>query len=123
MFERVSSEAGRVRLHLRGGLDGEQTEAMQASLHALALGEARDVIIDLSNVTFIDGSGVGAIAYLYKRLTARGCRLRVVGVFGQPLATLRHLGLARLLGLDEPLRRTPLSSFPSFVWGPALVRD
>lgn len=116
MFERIHSEEGLVRLHLRGGLDGDASRAMRDGLAALAAVEAREVVIDFSNVTFIDGSGLGAISILFKRLTARGRRLTVSGVSGQPLAMLRHLGLAGLLGLDGEGHRSSFLSLPGMAW-------
>jgi anti-anti-sigma factor len=115
MFERIQSEPGRVRLHLRGGLDGESSRALRDGLCALTTVEAREVVIDLSNVTYLDGSGVGALSFLFKRLTARGRRLTISGVAGQPLAMLRQLGLDGLLGLDrEPRRR--VFALRGFAW-------
>ena len=116
MFERIHSEPGMVRLHLRGGLDSEASRTIGDSLAALAAVEAREVVIDLSHVTFIDGSGLGALSFLFKRLTARGRRLRLAGVSGQPLAMLRHLGLARSFGVDIGAGRRTILSRPSFAW-------
>ena len=116
MFDRIQSEPGRVLLRLRGGLDSEAGEALRDSLVALAAVEVRDVMIDLSDVTFIDGSGVGALSFLFKRLAARGRRLRLVGVTGQPLTTLRSLGLARALGIDDGRARRTLFSLVRPIW-------
>lgn len=116
MFERIHTEAGQVRLHLCGGLDGEGAEQMREGIAVLAAAEAREIVIDLSNVTYIDGSGLGVLSYLFKRLTARGRRLSVVGVSGQPLAMLRHLGLAKLLGLDEKASRRPFAGLAGLAW-------
>ena len=116
MFERIQSEPGLVRLHLKGGLDSEASRTMRDSLVALAAVEARDVVIDLSHVTFIDGSGVGALSFLFKRLTARGRRLSLTGVSGQPLAMLRHLGLAKTLGVKEQGARRSFFSIPGIAW-------
>jgi hypothetical protein len=58
---------------------------------------------------------VGAISFLFKRLAARGRRLTLAGVGGQPLAMLRHLGLARALGLEEERKRFFLA-LPGLVW-------
>lgn len=116
MFERIQSEPGLVRLHLKGGLDSEASRTMRDSLVALAAVEARDVVIDLSHVTFIDGSGVGALSFLFKRLTARGRRLSLTGVSGQPLAMLRHLGLAKTLGVKAQGARRSFFSIPGIAW-------
>lgn len=116
MFERIQSEPGRVLLHLRGGLDGPGSREMGDSLAALVSVEAREVVIDFSAVPFMDGSGVGAIAFLFKRLAARGRRLTLRGVGGQPLAMFRHLGLAGPLGIDGAQGKRSLLSFGRFAW-------
>jgi len=116
MFERIQSEPGLVRLHLRGGLDGEASRGMRDSLVALAAVEGKDVVIDLSHVTFIDGSGVGALAFLFKRLASRGRRLALAGVSGQPLAMLRHLGLAKTLDIKDSGSRRSFFSIPGIAW-------
>lgn len=116
MFERIQSEPGLVRLHLRGGLDTDASRGLRDSLVALAAVEARNVVIDLSNVTFIDGSGLGALSFLFKRLTARGRRMTLAGVSGQPLAMLRHLGLAKTFGVKEAGARRSFFSMPGMVW-------
>jgi anti-sigma B factor antagonist len=55
-----------------------------------------DISVDFSATTFMDPSGVGAIAYLFKRLRARGFNLSLLGLQGQPLMLLRKLGLTSL---------------------------
>ncbi len=61
------------------------------------LARNKNVSLDLSATTFIDPSGIGAVAFLYKRLLARGLRLSLVGVHGQPLQVLSKLRLLSLL--------------------------
>lgn len=68
------------------------------------------VVLDLRGVTFMDGAGLGALAFLAKRL---GERVQIEGAAGQPLALLRHLGLDRVFGLPAP-RRAPA---PALAWG------
>ncbi len=56
-----------------------------------------DVIIDLSEVEFIDGSGIGALAFIYKRLRSVGCDVKLINVRDRPLSVLKRLGLTNLL--------------------------
>lgn len=55
-----------------------------------------NVLLDLSDVNFIDSSGIGAIVFLFKRLKAQGQSLVIRGVHGQPreLMELLHVGSA-----------------------------
>lgn len=67
------------------------------------------VTLDLSAVMHLDGAGMGAIAYLYRRMRAGGRDVRLGGVRGQPLAYLTDLGLARTFDLPaaQGLRGAP----------------
>lgn len=116
MFERIHTESGRVLLHLRGALDAAGSNELRESLAGLAVIDAREVVIDFSAVAFMDGSGVGAISYLFKRLNARGRRLTLCGVSGQPLAVFRSLGLARPLGIDANAGHRSLRALASLAW-------
>lgn len=116
MFERVRSEAGRIFLHLGGSLDGDSAVSMREGLSALAAAEPDEVVIDLSHVTFIDGSGLGALSFLFKRLTAQGGRISMVGAAGQPLAMIRQLGLTKLLGLKDSPAKRPYLGIAGLAW-------
>lgn len=62
------------------------------------LAEAKEnVEIDMSDVEFIDSSGVGGLVFLYKRLLASGFKLTIKNVGGQPLRLLTHLRMQGLI--------------------------
>ena len=65
--------------------------------HIDHLAEAdEDVVLDFSKVEFVDSSGLGALVFLHKRLVAKGHKLRVVGLGGQPLQLFTNLHLVPL---------------------------
>lgn len=84
-------------LRLAGALDGEGVANLRPQLMAVVSGPARDLLADLSGVTVIDGSGIGVLAFLHRRLTAAGRKLGVCGAQGQPRDCLQDLGLTRML--------------------------
>ncbi|NRB36949.1 MAG: STAS domain-containing protein [Pseudomonadales bacterium] len=43
----------------------------------------KDIVVDMSGVTFVDSSGIGVLVFLYKRLFAQGLLLTVIGIRGQ----------------------------------------
>lgn len=105
-------------MRVSGVLDGDAALRLRPRLEALAATDG-DVAMDLRDVSFIDGSGVAAIAFLYKRMTHRGRRLRVAAS-GQPLAMLRELGVAPQLGLSAgPVRNR---GFAALRWGSQATR-
>ena len=84
-------------LHLHGMLDGDGVATLRPHLAAAVNRPTADVTADFSGVTHIDGAGIGALAFLYRRLAASGHKLGVSGAHGQPRDCLQDLGLARLL--------------------------
>jgi anti-anti-sigma factor len=58
-----------------------------------------DVIVDLSDVRFIDSSGIGAIVFLYKRLIAQKHNMALVGVSGQPKELLDILKISQTINV------------------------
>ncbi|MFZ4408497.1 MAG: STAS domain-containing protein [Paracraurococcus sp.] len=92
-------------LQVSGALDADGALALRPTLEYVVLGTTGDVVLDMAGVGFMDGCGVGAVAFLFKRLAAQGRRMTVVGATAQPLATFRKLGLGHVLGLPAPPRR------------------
>jgi anti-anti-sigma factor len=115
MITSTTAQSGQVCLRLAGALDGAGATALRPGFEALGSQGLSDVVLDLSDVSYLDGAGLGAVAYLYKCLVAQGRRLRLQGVNGQPLATLRRLGLGRVFGLE------PRASFFGMLRGKGLA--
>ncbi len=111
-LDTTPTESNAVRLS--GVLDGVAALQLRARLEALAAAPAGDVVMDLKDVSFIDGSGIAAIAFLFKRMAQRGRRLTVAAT-GQPLTMLRDLGVASVLGLPAVPARG--RGFAGLTWG------
>ncbi len=75
-----------------GNLDADYAGRYRAQIDSLA-GAERDVVLNLSAVSFVDSCGIGALVALHKRLLAKGHRLKVVGLRGQPLQLFINLQL------------------------------
>lgn len=56
-----------------------------------------NIIFDLEQVNFIDSSGIGAIVFLYKRMTAKGFTVCVTGLTEQPLELFQMLFLDKTI--------------------------
>ncbi len=83
------------------------------------------MVVDLTDVSAIDGSGVGAISHLFKQATASGRQFTLRGATGQPLHMLTDLGLAGLFGLplSKPARAVRRPVFAMFTRGAAAVSN
>ena len=91
----------------RGELDLVTVDGFRAEL-AEAVGQAdRGVVVDLSEVSFIDSTGLGALVEAYNRLRRRRGQLTVVAPAGSVAAVLLNLsGLSARLPVLEA--RPPL---------------
>ncbi|PKH06557.1 STAS domain-containing protein [Moritella sp. Urea-trap-13] len=75
---------GIIILPIATDLDTEHVMSIQPSLEALVDDHAENIILDFSKVTFIDSTGIGAIVFLFKRLTSQRRTLSLLKVSGQP---------------------------------------
>jgi anti-anti-sigma factor len=62
----------------------------------------QDLTIDMRQVEHIDGAGIGALVHVLKRVRAKGFRLQLTNVSGQPLSLLARLGVLELLEAELP---------------------
>lgn len=60
-----------------------------------------DVVVDMARTELLDGSGVGAMVFAFKRLSTKGLRLTIRNVSGQPLDLLNSSGLLRTLTAEK----------------------
>jgi anti-sigma B factor antagonist len=84
-------------LSIEGTFDAQSAPQVRGALDALVAEQRLEVAVDLSSLTSIDSSGIGAVVSLYKRVRAQGGRVYVKGLRGQPLAIFRLLRLDRVL--------------------------
>ena len=83
----------------RDELDAAGVKTNFAAFAELAVQE-RDVIIDMSAVKSLDGSGLGALTFVYKRLRSAGYHVKLTRISDQPLSVLKKLGIAAILLAD-----------------------
>jgi anti-anti-sigma factor len=89
-------DGDRLRLVLSGAIDVSVAEEIAALADPVVAARTGDVVVDLSGVTFIDSSGVGALVALNNSLTERG--LPALHIAPGPPNVMRVL---HLVGLDE----------------------
>jgi anti-sigma B factor antagonist len=89
-------------LVVHGELDLYSQPLLREEVHGVDDGAAPKVAIDLSDVGFVDSSGLGAIVGSLQHVRARGGDLTLIAPAGAPLARM-----LALTGLDELLRPLP----------------
>ena len=95
-YHETSSECA--TLLLKGEMDAEGCVKLRPTLEELVEKDIHThVVIDFTDVTFLDSSGIGAIVFLFKRLKTAKRSMEIVGAQGQPSE------LMKLLRIDKAI--------------------
>ena len=84
---------------IQGPMDALAVESLRSELDELVNNSHGDVIIDLNLVDFIDSSGIGALVFLFKRLSSQKRKLQLRGANGQPLQLIKYLRIDQAIKL------------------------
>lgn len=96
-------------------LNDTQVVVLENEFDAMAVSELRplfetlsthpgDILADISDVHFIDSSGIGALVFLYKRLIMGGYHMELVCGPGQPRDLLEMLHIDRVIPCHESIK-------------------
>ncbi len=98
----LTERAGRdgIMLAARGELDALTAPRFGARIGELVRTSNRDLIVDLSGVTFIDSTGLHVLLNAQRRLTRQSRRLRVICGPGSVRRTIELARLAETFGLS-----------------------
>jgi len=102
-IECINMPVGDLLIRLCGEMDASGCAEIRPELEQISHTENINIVLDLSQISFLDSSGIGAIVFLYKRLRARGRTLVIIGAQGQPQE------LMKLLRIDSAI---PVSAVP-----------
>ena len=64
-YEAESNQPGITTLRLHGDLDMADSPTLQDALHELQHGDAREIVVDLRGLTFLDSMGLSALLEAY----------------------------------------------------------
>ncbi|BCJ56641.1 STAS domain-containing protein [Micromonospora endophytica] len=90
--------AGAARLRLAGELDMSSAPQLTAAIDRLAAAGERRLLVDLTDLTFCDSTGIAVFVRGDNRATADGGWLRVTGATGRVERVLQLTGLSEVLG-------------------------
>jgi anti-sigma B factor antagonist len=100
---RTSALGDRVVVQVVGDLDICSAPAVRAEVERLIDGDQTDVLVDLTKVTFIDSTGIGALVGTLKKVRSREGRLELVLNDPKVLKTFRIAGLTGVFVIHSDL--------------------
>ena len=93
-------------VHLEGELDLHTVDTFREMVdQAMKAGRAKNLVLVLSDVSFIDSSGVGAILGRYKLVASQGGKMVAVGLRPVAKRVLEMSGVLRLIATADSERR------------------
>ena len=97
----VSEKGAKLLISLSGELDHHEARELLRQIESrLEVSMPRDCVLDLSQLKFMDSSGIAVILRTYKRMNELGGRLWVENVPPQPLRVLDASGIDRLVKIS-----------------------
>lgn len=90
-------------IKLFGDFDSTLSEEARTEFSNLAQRAEKSVVLDLSDVEFIDSSGVGAIVFLYKRLRCKNLELSICNPQEQPYELIRLLRIDKIMDVKTTI--------------------
>ncbi len=88
-----------VALSLDHEFDVQSARQLEVEFEILSNTEKNELVIDMTQVQFIDSCGIGAIVFLYKRLKSRDKNLCLLNVNGQPRKLIQMLRIDKVIPL------------------------
>ena len=97
----VSGPTSLPRVTATGEIDCTSAPELRAILDRLVDDAPREIVVDLTGVTFLDSAGLCVLAAAHRRLLAAGGRLRVLAATRAVIRPLQITGLWNLLGGEQ----------------------
>ena len=91
----VERKADSAVVHCRGRLVAGQGQLLYTSVHAL-IPEYKCIVLDLTDVTYMDSMGIGTLVRLYVSAKSAGSRIQLINL-GKQIREL--LGITNLLSV------------------------
>jgi len=86
--------------HCAGRITSSTSSLLQSTIQTV-IPEKKTIVLDLSKVTYMDSSGLGALVRVWVSAKREGCELKLVSL-GQRVRELLHLtGLEKVLALSR----------------------
>lgn len=90
---------------LHGEMDALGCTEIRDELEQIANAEIQHhIALDLSDISFLDSSGVGLIVFLYKRLKKQSRSLQIIGAHGQPQELIQMLRIESAIPVNTLLK-------------------
>ncbi|AVF23451.1 anti-sigma F factor antagonist [Paenibacillus larvae subsp. larvae] len=93
-------------VRLQGELDHHTADMVKTRMEeAIAKGDARNLVLSLRDLSFMDSSGLGVILGRYKQITGRGGKMIVCDVNPSIYRLFELSGLFKIVAIEDNERK------------------
>ncbi|MFA6929683.1 MAG: STAS domain-containing protein [Lentisphaeria bacterium] len=111
-MEIITEKVGAVfKMAINGRLVVSTTEAFKNAL-AEAISENQWIVLDLTEMSYIDSSGLGAMVFAQQKLSEKGGSLRLAGLQPKPRIVFDITKVYRIFEIFDNIE-TAIESFPT----------
>ncbi len=103
----TTAQGERTIVHVGGEIDVYTAPVLRRRLDEPIHRGCRDLVVDLSRVTFLDSTGLGVLVGRLKLVRSQGGRMRIVGATDRVLKVFTITGLDRVLEMYPTLADLP----------------
>ncbi|WP_022941045.1 STAS domain-containing protein [Psychromonas hadalis] len=108
-IKQVNAKNNKLLIFLSGEMDANGCSKIRPALEAITKQHQSHIVLDLSGISFIDSSGIGAIVFLFKRLKEQQRSMGIIGVQGQPHELMTLLRIDSAIPLNSGQDQAVLS--------------
>ena len=99
---KIESSDGTVTVFLEGEIDHHSAKAIREEIdNEIQTAEAKLLILDFRDVTFMDSSGIGLVMGRYRLTSMNSGRVEVINTSPQIYKVMRIAGLDRLASIEK----------------------
>ena len=113
----IRTEDGRMCASISGDIDHHSAREMRLRIDtAFAVSDARELILDMSGVKFMDSSGLGLILGRFTKASAQGASFGVINPSESVKRALDIAGAQRLISIKTDRMTRPLIGLSKIHW-------
>lgn len=97
----TAENENQVVIAIEGEIDAHTAPQLREELFGVDLGKVKEAVLDMSNVGYMDSTGIGVIVAFYKNGIAKDSEVKLVGLSPRLKRLFDITGLSGIIHVEE----------------------
>ncbi|KAB2328571.1 STAS domain-containing protein [Cytobacillus depressus] len=97
---KIQEEANKIKVDIQGEIDAFTAPKLRERIFPLTDKEGVEMIINLSNVSYLDSTGLGVFVGVFKNLRSNNGGLQIIGLSSRLMRLFKMTGLANIINIS-----------------------